>query len=296
MAVSGRLVVWINAFIPRDVPDYTIRIMRGENVGKTAVPLPLVSRIPIPITNNLIKPPNTGYLTDQRSFNSSANASVRMQSFITIDLPTGQVSGLHQTSGTTEVNIETGETRDNAEADMSNCQHSPPYDVLYGLAETLYSRRRILRYGPDPKGEVNFSVYQDLKAFRQISRPWHWDPSESKFGLMVNVKGAASDPCVRHAADIDYDVSFVVDVDQEAGRVSVACLGLIDDFPAFEAYAKYLGETKTLFIVPPPPGNTVVNLLGSADRAVTGVTMFGSGLPAPAPAPFRGQNIFNVFQ
>jgi len=295
MAIAGPLVVWINAFIPRDVPGYTVPIMRGENAGKTAVPLPGLSRIPVPITNNLIKPPNTGYLTDQRSFSSSANASVRMQSFITIILPTGQVSGLHQTSGTTEVNMETGETRDNADADMSDCQHSPAYDVGYGVAESLYSRRNMLRYGPDPKGYLNFSVFIGLKASRQMSKLWHYNPSESKFGLMVNVKGAASDPCVRHAADIDYDVSFFVDVDKEVGRVSVACLGLIDDFPAFEAYAKYLGETHTLFNVPPPPGNTVVDLLGSANRAVAGVAMF-SGSPAPAPAPFRGQNIFNAFQ
>jgi hypothetical protein len=58
MATAGRLVVWINAFIPRDVPRDMVAITRGENAGKTAVPIPTRARTPFPIMNNLIKPPD----------------------------------------------------------------------------------------------------------------------------------------------------------------------------------------------------------------------------------------------
>ena len=252
--------------------------MRGQNAGKTAVPLPLAARLPVPITNNLVKPLHTGYLTDQRSFSPSPNASVRMQSFITIDFPDGRVSGLHQTSGTTEVNMETGETRDNADADMSDCTHSPAYTLSWSLAEDIYNRRYALT-------ERQLKSYA-LEAIRRSSKYYYWDKSQSKLEIMVNVKGAASDPSVRHAADIDYDVSFNVCVDLNNGMVIVSCLGLIDDFPAFEAYAKYQGRTQTLFIVPPPYGNTVVNLLGSANRYVGGVTMFGPATLIPATPVF----------
>lgn len=289
MAVPGRLVVWINAFIPRDVPGYTIAIKRGENAGKTAIPLPIAARIPFPITNNLVKPPHTGYLTDQRSFSSNANASVRMQSHITISLPGGQVSGIHQTSGTTEVNTESGETRDNQDADMSDCQHSSSYAVPYALAQSLYEKRNSFSVG-----QLNNFTLMLKGPIRHRAGPWGGTNPESKYALMVNVKGAASDPCVRHAANIDYDVSFVVGVNQETQSMIVACLGFIDDFPAYEVYAKYLGETKTLCNVPPPPGNTVVNLLGDASRSLTCAAMFG---PQVCTAPIVDQpNVLDLFQ
>ncbi|MFL5033374.1 MAG: hypothetical protein ACJ8E1_26215 [Xanthobacteraceae bacterium] len=45
--------------------------------------------------------------------------------------------------------------------------------------------------------------------------------------------------------------------------------GLIDQFPAFEAYATINdGAAVTLFQIPPPPGNTVMNLPGKANRRV----------------------------
>jgi hypothetical protein len=249
--MSDKVTVWINAFIPRDVPGYTVAIRRGENAGMTAVPLPWQARVPLPISNNLGKPVAAGFLTDQRSFSSSASSSVRMQSFIVFSFPTGDVRGVHQTSGTTEVNMETGETRDYAEADMSDTKHSGPYAVPYELAQSLYDQRESFRQGVPN----NFTMLLP-GPIRSRATPWAGPAAEPKFGVMVNVIGAASDPCVKHAANIDYDVSFVVGVNQEARSVIVACLGFIDSFPAFESYAKCFGQTKTLFTVPPPPGNT----------------------------------------
>ena len=285
MAAAGNVVVWINAFIPGYVKDYTIRITNGENAGKTAIPLPWQARAGLV---NLAKAPNTGYLTDQRTFSERPSASVRMQSYITISLPGGQVSGVHQTSGTTEVNTETGETRDNEDADMSDCRHSPAYSLPYDFAQLIYEWR-------DKLSPTELRFFSRRLASLNLSQAR--DPSEPQLAYLINVVGSASDPCVYAAANIDYDVHFVIRVDQVTHSVSVTCVGLIDDFPAFEAYAKYLGETKTLFNVPPPPGNTVVDLLGAADRPIIGATTFGpADLSSPAPTGSPQPNLMDLFQ
>ena len=113
--------IWVNAFIPRDVAGYTVQVTQGTNVGKTAVPLPLIARLnPI----NLLKPLSAGYLTDQRSFDANPDVSVRMQSMAECSLgPAGwslnSAIGSHRTSGTTEVDIQTGANLDFARADLS---------------------------------------------------------------------------------------------------------------------------------------------------------------------------------
>ncbi len=281
-----RLVVWINAFIPRDVPGYTVAITRGENAGKAAVPLPTAARFPIPFRNNLVKPLHTGYLTDQRSFSADPNASVRMQSFITISLLAGQVSGIHQTSGTTEVNMESGETRDSAEADMSDCQHSPPYAFPYEPAQYLYERRNSLS-----KGELN--LYTSTLTRLDNAKRWIWTGSETRW-----THGKCKGLCKRSVCHGGCQYRLRRHLRCWSGSrtrsVSVACVGFIDDFPAFEAYAKYLGETKTLFNVPPPPGNTVLNLLGAANRPLIGATMFG--LLACTVPTLPQPNILDLFQ
>src|SRR5256885_1774095 len=119
------LTIWINAFIPATVPAYTRTITAGLQPGKTAVPLPRTARL-----GNTFKTFDRGYLTDQRTFNSSPSASRRMQSMAEILLraPTAQSGEMvvmsanaqppsartslykqsHTSSGTTEVNIVSG--------------------------------------------------------------------------------------------------------------------------------------------------------------------------------------------
>ncbi|CAH0272556.1 hypothetical protein SRABI26_03706 [Arthrobacter sp. Bi26] len=114
--------IWINAFIPHTVPGYTVTIAQGANVNMTAVPLPLIARLnPL----NTFKPLSAGYLTDQRSFDSNPAASVRMQCLATLSLgPAGwnlDHQGEHRTSGTTEVDILTGETLGHGLAPMDRC-------------------------------------------------------------------------------------------------------------------------------------------------------------------------------
>jgi hypothetical protein len=91
--------------------------------------------------------------------------------------------------------------------------------------------------------------------------------------ITVDVKGEASDPLVSAAADIDYEGTFTVTI-LGPRRLTVGFTGLIDAFPAFECYASVGGVTKTLFTAPPPPGNTVTNLPGAANRRIAGLVRF----------------------
>jgi hypothetical protein len=287
--VNGRLAVWVNVFIPRDVPGYTEAITKGENAGKTAVRLPKAARVALV---NLHKPLGTGYLTDQRSFNSSINASSRMQSIAWFDLSPARLHQVdHSTSGTIEANIDSGSTQMMGIADMSNCSSSKLLEVgalpVIGWGDAIDTLDRMTKEQPHRPGEGRgsydpdaFVGYMDLNTYADAHRaPRQWlrtpPPSLSdRYAMMVRIVGEASDPLVYWAANIDYDFLFVVGVDGPNNRVLVGAFGLIDAFPAYEAYAKFNGVTKTLMTVPPPPGNTVTNLLGEADRLVTAVVSF----------------------
>ena len=85
---------------------------------------------------------------------------------------------------------------------------------------------------------------------------------------------AACDPLVVGSADIDYRGKLTIRGNLARGVFEVSFDGLIDAFPAFECYANYNNTTKTLFQVDPPPGNTVVNLLGPPNRRISGWVTF----------------------
>jgi hypothetical protein len=75
----------------------------------------------------------------------------------------------------------------------------------------------------------------------------------------VDMKCAASNPCVVPSPDIDY--LGTITIDPSLRRIELD--GLIDDFPAFEAYATINGGAGDLvFYRFPPPGFTVWDLLG----------------------------------
>ena len=92
--------------------------------------------------------------------------------------------------------------------------------------------------------------------------------------MKVFVEGAAGDPLVSAAADIDYEGWFTLRLDSAAKQLTVEFEGKIDAFPAFECYALFHNVTKPLFTIPPPPGNTVSNLLGGPNRNVRGSVSF----------------------
>jgi|GEM_PF-956259 len=225
----GNLLIWINAFIPRDVLGYTFTVPAGPHAGKTAVPCPLVAT---PTNPNCFR---LGYLTDQRTFDNRPTASVRMRSIAEIQLVSPKLlRANHQTSGTTEINKSTGAVTCNALADMKRCKFqnfasSPPF----------------------PSGD---------------------------FLIKLSLKAAASDPCVNLAADIDYEGNIEILCSPSRGTIEVGFNGKVDSFPAFEMYASLNGTTKPLFRLPPPPGNTVVNLLGGASTPVSGKVVFDCSL------------------
>jgi hypothetical protein len=86
--------------------------------------------------------------------------------------------------------------------------------------------------------------------------------------VIIEMKCSANNPCSpssRIFGEIDYVGLITFDRDKRAIEFD----GYVDQFPAFEAYAT-INEQKgvTLFRVPPPPGHTVMNLPGKANRRI----------------------------
>jgi hypothetical protein len=244
------LKVWINAFIPFEVSGYTRMLDHGRHAGRTAVPLPGPARI-IPLN---WKDWDAGYLTDQRSFSSEISASCRMQSAVEFTLePTLTVAAkMHRSSGTTEVDMETGEQLGHAVADMSGCAFGP---LQHGVTQ----------------GDRQYRV--PLGSDFTVDYPPAAPPVHPQY--RIDVIGQAGDPLVTAAADIDYRGTFAIVVDPEDARRGIVTFeGRIDLFPAFECYARLGETTKCLFRSPPPVGNTVLDLLGGARRAVGGTARF----------------------
>ncbi|MDH5326966.1 MAG: hypothetical protein OEZ68_14505 [Gammaproteobacteria bacterium] len=251
-----RLRVWINAFIPGHVAGYTQTISAGTHRGKTAVPLPGVARAnPM----NLFKSLDAGYLTDQRSFSSSATASHRMQSWVEFELSgTPRIVGKgHTSSGTTEVNMDTGAQLDFAYADMGRCSFSP-----LTMYQELAGRRC---------GATQYRV--PLGGYAAVCYPSSVPPPHPLY--RTHLTAAAGDPLVSAAADIDYTGMFELSLDPaRPAKCTITFKGKIDEFPAFECYAKLNNVVKTLFHAPPPSGNTVTDLLGQAKRPIRGSASF----------------------
>ena len=67
-----KISVWINAFIPEAIANYTFKATQGPYNGKAVIPGPVNSRY--------------CYLTDNRNFSNIVTAGHRMQSLIEIDL------------------------------------------------------------------------------------------------------------------------------------------------------------------------------------------------------------------
>ncbi|WP_448956056.1 hypothetical protein [Labrys neptuniae] len=247
--------IWLNAFIPRDVPGYTQTLPAGPHIGKTAVPLPGVARFhPF----NTFKDWNAGYLTDQRSFSTLSSASVRMRSFAQIELDPPTVNKIvHESSGTTEVNLSSGIVTGTGFADMSRCTFT-----FAGVAPTAAPAPGATPVLPSPP------LLPPRPAATVV-------PSTPRAVLIKgDVVGQAGDPLVWAAADIDYVGTFTIARPLPGGPLTVSFDGMLDAFPAYEAYASFNGTVKELFTSPPPKGNTVADLLGSANRPITGSAIF----------------------
>ena len=101
-------------------------------------------------------------------------------------------------------------------------------------------------------------------------------PTVSPPGFSRTLEASAGDPLVGMAADIDYKGKLLVASTGvgPGAKITVTFDGLVDNFPAYECYASLNGVTIKLFDRPPPSGNTVTNLLGSAKNPVSGKAIF----------------------
>ena len=236
---------WLNAFIPRDVAGYTIGITKGPHAGKTAIPLPTAARA---WPGNMTKSWNAGYLTDQRGFSNLPTASARMQSRADVDVSSlglKLINTTHTTSGTTEVDTVTGAQLGFAKAIMTRSNFKP---------------HLIPHPTPWPKPFPSPQTPANVKADERV--------------LSLDLEAAAGDPLVGMAADIDYVGVVTFILGPTPGSVTVSFDGKIDAFPAYDCYASLNGLTKEVFRRPPPPGNTVLNLLGRANTPVSGRVSF----------------------
>jgi len=239
------LRIWINAFIPETVKGYTRVIPKGANVGKTAIPLPALANLnPVNLWKDVWNWGDTGYLTDQRTFNDSPDASVRMRSWVELSLSPLEVTRMgHLSSGTTEVDMKNGNLLGFGVANMSGCHWTLP-------------------------------TIKPLSAPGLFPAPVLPGSMLGRGAFVLNLEAAAGDPLVSAAADIDYEGEFVIRLGSKSGEVSIEFNGKIDTFPSFEAYASLGGKTKNIFTADPPPNNTVTSLPGSATRPVSGTVQF----------------------
>ena len=241
-AIFGTVTFWISAFIPREVVGYTQTIQGGPYSGLTAVPLPKLARLhPM----NTSKQVGTGYLGDQRGFSEKMSAAVRMRSTLEVNLwPPRIASVSHTTSGTTEVNIDSGMVTAKANADLSGC-------FVSGLEWYLTnSNGRVTKSHGVSENDLLGNTYM----------------------ILCQVYGEGSDPLVAGSANIDYDGLLRIFVEPEKSQVRVVWDGAVDGFPAYEAYAQFKNVRKTIFTWMPPVGNTVLNLV-----ELSGPADFGRG-------------------
>ncbi|WP_159599267.1 DUF3238 domain-containing protein [Agromyces humi] len=89
-----KVLFWVNAFIPRDVPGVTKTIPgSGEHAGKTMIPSTVWGDC---------------FRTDQRTFDSDRNASTRLHSEAEIDVVTQALTQKHWCNETIEIDCEDG--------------------------------------------------------------------------------------------------------------------------------------------------------------------------------------------
>jgi hypothetical protein len=180
------------------------------------------------------------------------DASSRMHCEITVDLGNfAMIRQDHWSSGTTQVNLESGDETGFKKADMSRCEY---VDLGVGLAFGSRSGPPSTWGAPPPVGTPPPGPVLPRARFK--------------------LTAAAGDPLVWAAADIDYNGILSLDVAPGTSQLTLSFEGKIDAFPAYDCYAMCNGVTKTVFTSSPPPGNTVANLLGNANRPVSGSVTF----------------------
>ncbi len=87
--------------------------------------------------------------------------------------------------------------------------------------------------------------------------------------ILVDIAGAANNPCFTGSPDIDYLGTVAVDV----AHRTVSFEGTVNRFPAYEAYAP-VNDGAGEVVFQESPNVDPTDLMGDADHAVTGSASF----------------------
>lgn len=246
------LTLWVNAFIPGDIPNYSRQLQAGPYAGRTAIPFPsLLGPLDLERQAGGRLP---GCLTDQRTFSDELGARSHMRSLAIVRLSPdiALVHTSHDTSGATEVDLRSGLEEKFGCAVLDRCSFGPlrrSTRLPHGLREPAV--QVVIDPAELSKPGAALDVLE-LPLRAEGTSPWAW-------------------------ADIDYRGTFFLYVSRRPGQ-PVRCLvefeGLIEGFPAYEAYARLDGVTKPLFASSPPDGNTILSQVGWPTYEIDGRAEF----------------------
>lgn len=88
------------------------------------------------------------------------------------------------------------------------------------------------------------------------------------------LSASGKNPLVPAAPRIDFNITVTEEWAWNPRRVVFKIDGKVDDFPAYEGYVTFEGQTQTLFRLGPRPGATPMALMGKAKRRVSGQATF----------------------
>jgi hypothetical protein len=240
---------WINAFIPGHIPGYTIVVPAGAHRGKTMIPGPGAWNLGVNVHGVPVSAQDLARGLSGQPYRGQTRR---------VGVDAVGVSDCYLTDQRTFSNQIHAKSRMHSEFRLDLTGPQVRFTQWHHCDETTELDCE--------DGCVECSKKGATKRMRFEIPP---GTIRSSMGpITVTMKCAASNPCSpssRLFGDIDYSGSIVVNVN--ARRIEID--GLLDQFPAFEAYATINnGAGVALFQLPPPAGNTVMNLPRNANRSI----------------------------
>jgi hypothetical protein len=222
------LKFWINAFIPKVIQGYT-RPVPGR-AGETMIP-----------------GPNAPFV------GATARVQVEGRGIRPGVMPVQITAFGYHTDQRTFSNEIHARSRMHSEVRLDLRSPSPAVTQWHHCDETL-------EYDATSGAVLNRKMGSTSRmTFRLV-------PLRGPGALSVEFKCAANNPCAASSAVLG-DIDYVGTLTFYPGARRLELDALIDDFPAFEAYATLNdGAGVSLFQAPPPAGHTVMNLPGPPRR------------------------------
>jgi hypothetical protein len=207
--------VWVKAFIPRDIPGYTQELTSGPYRGQSVIPHPVLSYC---------------YLTDQRDFGSSENASARMTSSLTVTgLPDNMaVQQRHYIGDTVEVQCGSGNRTcmDNADSGrmhftVKGAQDHQVSVRLEAAARNPCSLGTAIAGDIDYTGTILIDLHRSTVSFDGLVDDFPW------FEAYVSINDGDAEKLFQHRSANDATVISLVGNAENpvVGRVAARCTG-----------------------------------------------------------------------